>query len=92
MSNLNIPAGAFTVAELIKKLAILPENLPVVLEGYEGGYNHCLSFETLELALNVYNEDYYGNHEQPELLSEKQKTQEYALQNALVIRGGRSNA
>lgn len=92
MPNPHSLKGACTVAELIKKLAGLPQDLPVVLEGYEGGYNHCLSFETLELALNVYAEDYYGNHEQPELLSEKQKTQEYALQNALVIRGGRNNA
>jgi hypothetical protein len=86
----NILKNALTVAELIKKLQTLPQNLPVVLEGYEGGYNHELRFEEIEIALYVHTEDYLGNHEQPDYMTAEKQAKTYHLEQALVIRGVRT--
>ena len=82
--------NAFTVADLIQKLQALPQNLPVVLEGYEGGYNHELRFEAIEIALYVHTEDYLGNHEQPDYMTAEKQAKTYHLEQALVIRGVRT--
>lgn len=82
--------NALTVADLIKKLQTLPQDLPVVLEGYEGGYNHELSFEQIEVALYVHSEDYLGNHEQPAYFTHEQKAQVYPIEQAVCIKGVRA--
>jgi len=80
---------ALTVLELIKVLKGLPPDLPVMLEGYEGGYNHDLHFEQKPLALYVHEEDYYGNHEDVEYLTVNKKTKPYEQINAVIIRAQR---
>jgi len=51
------------VGQLIEQLKNYPQDLRVVVRGYEGGYNDVDTFETLNLVLNYYDEWYYGKHE-----------------------------
>ena len=53
-----------TVRELINLLAAYPDDLRVVVNGYEDGFDD-LSWDKLkivEIALNVGTEDYVGEH------------------------------
>jgi len=51
------------VKELIQELSKLPEDLIVVVRGYEGGINELRDVESMEIALNVNTAWYYGKHE-----------------------------
>jgi len=51
-----------TVAELIEKLKEYPQDLRVVVRGYEGGVNDVSHFQELEILLNYYDDWYYGKH------------------------------
>jgi hypothetical protein len=53
-----------TVAELIEKLKEYPQDLRVVVRGYEGGVNDVNHFEELEILLDYYDAWYYGKHEE----------------------------
>jgi hypothetical protein len=50
------------VSELIQKLSQYDPNLPVVVKGYEGGYNDISILEELQIQFDVNTEDYYGAH------------------------------
>ena len=52
-----------TIAELIQKLSEYDPNLPVVIKGYEGGYNDLTITEEICLELNVNTKNWYGAHE-----------------------------
>lgn len=52
-----------TIAELIEQLSQYAPNLPVVVKGYEGGYNDVSIIEEVSLQLNVNTENWYGSHE-----------------------------
>jgi hypothetical protein len=52
-----------TVAELIEKLKEYPQDLRVVVRGYEMGVNDVSHFEELEILLDYYDAWYYGKHE-----------------------------
>ena len=52
------------VKELIEQLQTLDPDLHVFVCGYEGGYNDAGPIsEIKEIALNVHEEWYYGQHE-----------------------------
>ena len=51
-----------TIAELIEALSQYDPSLPVVVQGYEGGYNDISILETLDIQFNVNKKDYYGAH------------------------------
>ncbi len=51
------------VKELIEKLKELDPTLRVVADGYEGGLNDIIGFETVQLKLFQNEEWYYGCHE-----------------------------
>lgn len=53
-----------TVAELIEKLKEYPQDLRVVVHGYEGGVNDVSHFKELEILLDYYDAWYYGKHEE----------------------------
>ena len=53
-----------TVAELIEKLSQYDPDLPVVIKGYEGGYNDLSIIEEIRLQLNANTENWYGTHEE----------------------------
>ena len=53
-----------TVAELIEKLKEYPQDLRVVVRGYEGGVNDVSDFEEFEILLDYYDSWYYGKHEE----------------------------
>lgn len=53
------------VSELIKALRQQPQDLRVVVDGYEGGYGDISSnsISVVPLALNQHPQHYYGEHE-----------------------------
>ena len=54
-----------TAKELIAKLQELPEDINIVMSGYEGGFNDIKgNFKEVEVALNYNTEWYYGAHEE----------------------------
>ena len=55
-----------TVAQLIKELENYPQDLPVVVSGYEGGYNDVDTFENINIVLDYHTAWYYGRHEDVE--------------------------
>ena len=52
-----------TVKELIEKLQSLDQELPVFINGYEGGCNDLSDVEDIEVVRDVNTEWYYGSHE-----------------------------
>ena len=55
-----------TVAELMERLKAFDPNLPVVVAGYEGGFNDLSYVEPVLLTRNVHEEWFYGAHDVPE--------------------------
>ncbi len=55
-----------TVLELINKLEAYGDTLRVVVDGYEGGVRDIDNPTSIEIALDVNTEWYYGKHEQVE--------------------------
>ncbi len=51
-----------TITELIETLFQLDPATPVVVRGYEGGYNDVSIVNPLTLQLNVNDRHYYGAH------------------------------
>ncbi|ASC71715.1 hypothetical protein XM38_026690 [Halomicronema hongdechloris C2206] len=51
-----------TIQDLIATLSQFDPNTPVVISGYEGGYNDVSVVRPLEIQLNVNNKHYYGAH------------------------------
>ncbi len=51
-----------TVHELITALSQFDPNTPVVVRGYEGGYNDIHQVKPLSIQLNVNTTCYYGAH------------------------------
>jgi hypothetical protein len=52
-----------TIAELIEKLQKYPQDLRVVVRGYEGGVDDVDYVEETEIYLNHNTAWYYGKHE-----------------------------
>ena len=52
-----------TVKELIEKLQSLDQELPVFIDGYEGGCNDLTDLVNIEVVRDVNTEWYYGSHE-----------------------------
>jgi hypothetical protein len=52
-----------TIQELIKTLSQYDPNTPVVISGYEGGYNDVSIIEQKTMQPNVNNKHYYGAHD-----------------------------
>jgi len=53
-----------TVAELIEKLKEYPQDLRVVVSGYEGGVDDVGYFEEMDIYLNYNTVRFYGKHEE----------------------------
>jgi hypothetical protein len=51
------------VDQLIKRLQMYPQDLRVVIRGYEGGYDDINNFEQLKIVLDYNDEWYYGKHD-----------------------------
>jgi len=51
------------VGQLIEQLKNYPQDLRVVVRGYEGGYNDVDTFENLKIVLDYHSAWYYGKHE-----------------------------
>lgn len=61
-----------TIQELIAALSQFDPSTPVVVRGYESGYNDIMAIKEIEIQLNVNQIFYYGAHgtndHQPELI------------------------
>ena len=53
------------VGELIAALSAHPADMPVVVRGYELGYNDVLTVSTIPIKQNVHTEWYFGTHDEP---------------------------
>ena len=51
------------VGQLIEQLKNYPQDLRVVVNGYEGGYNDVDHFEKIKIVLDYNEVWYYGKHE-----------------------------
>jgi hypothetical protein len=56
------------IKELIEKLQKLDSNLPVLVNGYEGGCNDIKDLTEIQVIRDVNLEWYYGAHEKVESL------------------------
>ncbi len=52
-----------TKKELIEMLSQYPDDMRIVIDGYEGGYKDITECEEFELVLNYHTAWYYGAHE-----------------------------
>jgi hypothetical protein len=52
-----------TIQELIDALSAFNPQTPVVISGYEGGYNDISVIKPLTIQLNVNDKYYYGAHD-----------------------------
>lgn len=73
-----------TVKQLIEQLQQLDPELHVFVHGYEGGYNDVTISEEKEIALNVHEEWYYGNHEDVNYSLIEDKSQ-YTIVKGIVL-------
>ena len=74
------------VKELIEKLQELDPNLPVLVDGYEGGCNDATDLVEIEVIRDVNVEWYYGAHEKVKLLHEN-VIEEFAKDQKFPSRG-----
>lgn len=52
-----------TVQELINILNNCNKSLPIVVQGYEGGFDDVIGIKETRLILDANSEDYLGHHE-----------------------------
>ena len=72
-----------TVAELIKALQQFPPDMPVVVSGYEGGYENMLTPKIEKLEQNPENPYWEGEFQEPGQLEGGQLTEAVVLQRVL---------
>ena len=58
------PRGNMTIEELINRLSKLDKSLPVVVCGYEGGFDDVIDLNVVNLDMNINHEEYMGRHEE----------------------------
>ena len=71
-----------TVKQLIEQLSELDPELRVLTKGYEGGYHDARIEGPFEIALNVYQDWWYGKHEKANKFVDKSK---YELTKGIVL-------
>lgn len=59
------------VKELIEEWKKYPQDIRVIVNGYEGGYDDVESINKIKLLLNQNEEWYYGKHESVEKEEDK---------------------
>lgn len=55
-----------TIKELKEKLNSYPDNLRVLVDGYESGFSEISEIKKIKVKLNVHTESYYSPHEDTE--------------------------
>ena len=76
-----------TVKQLIEQLSTIEnQDARVITSGYEGGFCDIenLNLEPVDIALNVNDEWYYGNHERAEMLIHEDR-EKYQIVKAIII-------
>lgn len=62
-----------TVGELITLLQEFDADLPIIVDGYEGGFDYPLDPQEIEIVTDVNTESYYGAHDIPSDAKEKER-------------------
>lgn len=64
------------VKQLKELLTQYPDDMDVVVFGYEDGYNDISTVQQINLVRDIHHEDYYGQHDEDYLneYSDKEKT------------------
>ena len=70
-----------TISELITELQKYPQDIMVVVNGYEGGYVEKINIHGGFIKLNVNKQEYYGPHDDADI-------GEKGLAVAVISRGG----
>ena len=73
------------VEELIKQLQTFDPKLPVIRNGYEGGYCDIDYVNTTKIALNVNSAWYYGAHEAADDYKVIENLDKYVVVDAVFI-------
>ena len=75
-----------TIRELVQVLGkIEDQDALVMTSGYEGGFCDVTDIaDPIDMALNVNNEWYYGNHERAEMLIHEDR-EKYQIVKAIVL-------
>lgn len=78
------------VKELIEKLQELDPNLPVLVEGYEGGCNDVKDLTEIQIIRDVNLEWYYGSHEKvnslhQSVIDEFAKAQKFPTRGLIIV-------
>lgn len=55
-----------TIKELKEKINSYPDDLRVLVDGYEGGFSEISEVKKTKVKLNIHTESYYGPHEDTE--------------------------
>ncbi len=66
-----------TVAKLIELLKKHDPDMPVIVNGYEGGFDDIARIEEVTISLNYHERDYLGTHEHYST-AEKEHSPSYA--------------
>lgn len=77
------------VKELIEVLSQFDPELPVVVSGYEDGFNDVTEVKPLTIRLNVYQDWYYGAHAAGDD-AEIQRLMPDALEVSAICLGGKN--
>lgn len=73
------------VEELIQQLQALDPKLPVIRNGYEGGYCDIERIDTTKIALNVNEAWYYGPHESADDYKVQENLDKYIVVDAVFV-------
>lgn len=76
-----------TIKELIIKLRNYPEEMRVIIEGYEGGFNDISSIKEKTIAVDVNKEWYLGQHIDSDDEYMMEKADHPVIEKALLFAG-----
>ena len=63
MSRKNANIASMTVSQLAKDLSKYPDDMRIIVSGYEGGFSDVSMLTCEKILINVNKPDYYGPHE-----------------------------
>jgi len=73
------------IKELIEALSKHDPEMEVMQHGYEGGFGNVSGVMEVEMALNVYNEWYYGHHESIDASNKEQYEGKEKIQAIIIL-------
>jgi hypothetical protein len=75
------------IKQLIEILRQYPDEMRVIVEGYEDGFNDITIVEEKEIAINVLTEWYYGQHIATDDIFRMEEIKNPIIEKVLLING-----